>query len=193
MGKPKRYDDDEVIDKAIELFRDKSYAAVSVDELLAVMGIGKGSFYLNFKGGKQDLYERSFKRYAERMNEKLKREIEGAENAVVYLKDQFMLMADSLDRNKDRGCYYGNALVSLSQDEKDIKAVAEKYLKDLQQIFVKGIRDSKEKGFIAKDKNSEILAWYLINLWNGIQVTRRIEKSPALLSQLVEFAFKAFD
>jgi len=52
-GRPKIFDEQDVINKAIEVFWGKGYEAASADELLKAMNIGKGSFYLSFRGGKR--------------------------------------------------------------------------------------------------------------------------------------------
>ena len=52
-GRPKIFDEQEVISKASQIFWEKGYEAASAEELLKAMGIGKGSFYLFFKGGKK--------------------------------------------------------------------------------------------------------------------------------------------
>jgi TetR/AcrR family transcriptional repressor of nem operon len=192
-GRPKIYDDEQVIDKAIEVFRDKCYDAASTDELLSAMGIGKGSFYLNFKGGKEELYQRSLKRFAETLNKKIVLEMDRSDNQIGYIKDLFFEMANLTPAQKERGCYYGNALVQLSEKDKETKALAAELLKDLHAIFLKAIISGQEKGQISKDKNAEVLGWHLINFWNGINVTKRMEKSPAILKALIEANFKLLE
>jgi TetR/AcrR family transcriptional regulator, transcriptional repressor for nem operon len=188
-GRPKIYDEQQVIDKAIEVFRDKCYDAASTDELLSAMGIGKGSFYLNFKNGKEELYERSIRRFAEGLNERIKAEMEQSDDPVGYIKDLFYQMIKASPRQKNRGCYYGNTLVQLSDEHKSSKALAARLLKDLRQIFLHAINDAQKKGQIARSKDADALAWHLLNFWNGIHITRRMEKSPAILKQLVDLNF----
>ena len=63
-GRPKIFEEKDIINKAIEVFWTKGYEAASSDDLLAAMGIGKGSFYLAFKGGKKELYEKSLEQFS---------------------------------------------------------------------------------------------------------------------------------
>ena len=58
-GRPRNFDENEIIRKASEIFWRKGYESSSAEELLEAMNMGKGSFYLHFKGGKQELYKRS--------------------------------------------------------------------------------------------------------------------------------------
>lgn len=48
-GRHKTYDEQVVLDKAIEVFWKKGYELSSAENLLKAMGIGKGSFYFAFK------------------------------------------------------------------------------------------------------------------------------------------------
>src|SRR5690606_4205010 len=74
-GRPKIFDEKEAIRKATDVFWKNGYEASSTEELLSAMGIGKGSFYLHFKGGKKELYQRSLDLFSDdamkRFNQKL--------------------------------------------------------------------------------------------------------------------------
>lgn len=188
-GRPKLYEESEVLDKAIEIFRNKCYDAASTDELLAAMGIGKSSFYLGFKGGKQELYQRTIRRFAETLNRKIEMEMEESGDPLGYIKDLFLRMANVSSVGKNRGCYFGNALVQLSGDEYQTKEIAGDYLKDLLAIFTKAIGSAQVSGKIPKEKDPERLGWHLLNFWNGIHITRRIQKSPVVLRDLIEDNF----
>jgi TetR/AcrR family transcriptional repressor of nem operon len=189
-GRPRLYEDDQIIDKAIEIFRSKCYDAASTGELLAAMGIGKGSFYLNFKGGKEELYQRTLRRFAEILNRKVEIEVEQSASPLNYIKGLFLQMADLPANRKDKGCYFGNALIQLSKSENHTKFLAADLLEDLRKIFTKAIRNTQEKGQLSKQKDAERLGWYLINFWNGFHITKRVEKSPKILRELIEDNFR---
>lgn len=185
-GRPKIFDEQEAIQKATEVFRNKGYDTASADELLNAMGIGKGSFYLAFKGGKQELYVRSIKQFAESFNRKITEAIEKSEDQIEFIRQFFLTLANAEDCDIDRGCYLGNALVQLSEKDEDIKKITAELLKGLQNIFAKAIKKAQEKKQLNTHKDPEILAWHLTNLWNGIHVTRRMESSPEILRAMIE-------
>ena len=192
-GRPKIFDENQAIEKATEVFRNKGYDTASADELLNAMGIGKGSFYLAFKGGKQELYMRSIKQFAEGFNHKIEQEIENADDQIEFIRRFFLSLAKTNDCSRERGCYLGNALVQLSEKDDDIKQVTVNLLKGLQKIFAKTIKKAQENGQIKNTENPEILAWHLTNLWNGIHVTRRMENSPEILRSMIELNLKLLE
>lgn len=185
-GRPKIFDEQEAVKKATEVFRTKSYDTASAEELLTAMGIGKGSFYLAFKGGKEELYIRSIKQFAEDFNQKMGLAIENSKDQIEFIKQFFLRLADVADCDMERGCYLGNALVQLSEKNDEIKKITAALLKGLQKIFAKAIKNALKNKQLKTKEDPEILAWHLTNLWNGIHVTRRMEKSPEILRSLIE-------
>ena len=55
MARQKEFDLEEVLDKAVALFRQRGYAATGVEDLVSYLGIGRGSLYATF-GSKHGLY-----------------------------------------------------------------------------------------------------------------------------------------
>ncbi len=185
-GRPKIFNEEQAIDKAMQVFWDKCYDSASADELLAAMGIGKGSFYLSFKGGKQELYERSVKRFADNFYRNFMEGMAKADDEIAYIKSFFLSLADAPDESKNRGCYIGNALVQLSEKDKNVRDIAAGLLQKFQVGFAAAIKKAQQAGNLQTTQDAEVLAWHLSNLWNGINVTRRMEKSPEKLRNLIE-------
>ncbi|WP_390454376.1 TetR family transcriptional regulator C-terminal domain-containing protein, partial [Chryseobacterium sp. Alg-005] len=105
----------------------------------------------------------------------------------------FLALSDAENCDIDRGCYLGNALVQLSEKDEEIKKITAELLKGLQKIFAKAIKKAQENGQLKTLENSEILAWHLTNLWNGIHVTRRMESSPNILRSMIEMNLKPLE
>ena len=63
MPSPKRYNRDDVLDRAIELFRRNGYSATSTAELVDALGMNRKSMYAEF-GSKQELFESALERYS---------------------------------------------------------------------------------------------------------------------------------
>jgi TetR/AcrR family transcriptional repressor of nem operon len=192
-GRPKIFDENQAIEKATEVFRNKGYDTASADELLNAMGIGKGSFYLAFKGGKQELYVKSIEQFSENFYKILSEGIEKSENEIEFIKQFFLSQAYSTDCEKERGCFLGNSLVQLSEKDAQTKKVSVKIMRNLQQLFSGVIEKAQKNNQIKSTENPENLAWHLTNLWNGIHVTRRIESSPQILKSIIEMNLKLLD
>jgi TetR/AcrR family transcriptional regulator, transcriptional repressor for nem operon len=192
-GRPKIYDEDEALDNAVKVFWEKGYANASADDLLKAMGIGKGSFYLAFKGGKQELFEKSMRRVVAKNFRELREAVEGCEDPVAFIKGFFYSLAGAESPVGDKGCYFGNALVQLSAQDDGLRLLAAENLRILEDIFALAMRKGKELGLLTSPLSPEMLAAYLINLWNGFNITRRMENNPDKLLNLLEMNLKVIE
>jgi TetR/AcrR family transcriptional repressor of nem operon len=189
-GRPKIYDEETALDSAVEVFWEKGYANASSDDLLKAMGIGKGSFYLAFKGGKQELFEKSMKRVVDQNFREFRKAVEGCENPVQLVKDFFLSLAGEESPIGNKGCYFGNALVQIAGQENGLKVIAAEHLQLLEGIFSDAMKRGKEMGLLESQLAPAVLGAYLLNLWNGINVTKRVEQDPEKLTELIKLNLK---
>src|SRR5271165_1651397 len=63
-GRPRSFDERDALEKATRVFRSKGYDGVTIDDLVAGMGVGRPSLYSVF-GDKRTLFLRALRAYAE--------------------------------------------------------------------------------------------------------------------------------
>ena len=63
-GRPRSFDERDALEKAIRVFRSKGYDGVTIDDLVAGMGVGRPSLYSVF-GDKRTIFLRALRAYAE--------------------------------------------------------------------------------------------------------------------------------
>jgi len=64
MGRPREFDIDEALERAMQVFWERGYEGVSLTDLTKAMGITKPSLYAAF-GDKKELFRRALERYTE--------------------------------------------------------------------------------------------------------------------------------
>ncbi len=64
-GRPRTFDETGALEKATQVFRSKGYDGVTIDDLVAGMGVGRPSLYAVF-GDKRAIFMRALRAYAER-------------------------------------------------------------------------------------------------------------------------------
>jgi AcrR family transcriptional regulator len=63
-GRPRSFDERDALEKAIRVFRAKGYDGVTIDDLVAGMGVGRPSLYSVF-GDKRTIFLRALRAYSE--------------------------------------------------------------------------------------------------------------------------------
>ena len=134
-GRPKIFDEEEVIDKAIEVFWKNGYEASSTEILLTAMGIGKSSFYLAFKGGKQELFERAMEQRSAKALARLEKEFQESTHKVESLKQMFFSIINVKSPRLSNGCFFGNTVAELSNVNSPLKEKAAELLLKLEKLF----------------------------------------------------------
>ncbi|WP_075343162.1 TetR/AcrR family transcriptional regulator [Tenacibaculum agarivorans] len=192
-GRPKHFQEDELISKATNVFWKKGYTAASAQDLMQAMEIGQGSFYRTFSGGKKELYQKSLKKFLNESITLFYQKLEETENPIQFIKDFFYRLPTYSSGEKDNGCYLGNAIVELSNIDEETRCIAANQLNKLQEGFKKALYLAKEKGILAKEKSPELIALHLINLWNGINITQRINPNNDEIIELLNLNLSLLD
>lgn len=193
VGRPKTYDENEILEKATNVFFLKGYSATTADDLLKAMNIGKGSFYLAFRGGKRELYQKTLRNFSDKAINRFRTDLHNAQNPIDFLKEFFFLLAESPLERKMKGCYIGNAIIEMSNFDVELTDQAIELLSSLEKGFKRALEAAKHKGFLKSNVDSSILSKYLINLWNGLNVSRRIYTSKSVLKEIIRMNLAVLD
>ncbi len=192
-GRPKHYQEEELITKATNIFWKKGYTAASAQDLMEAMDIGQGSLYRTFKGGKRELYQKSLIQFLDEAIKQFFKNLEASENPLQFIKDFFYAIPMNSTEKKQKGCYLGNAIVELSNIDEETKLIATEQLNRLKEGFEKALFMAQEKNLLDKDKSPELIALHLINLWNGINVTYRMNPDNDDITELLKLNLKILD
>lgn len=188
-GRPKIYDEEVALDKAIEVFWKKGYEAASAEDLLKAMGIGKGSFYLAYKNGKQELFEKSLQRFFYKHINHFLQALQNIDDPLPSIKAFFYQMSDAGSAPRLNGCYFCNAIVQVEKQE--LKSQAGAIMTSISSGFADALIKARQKGIRDYSIPDDILPLYLLNLWSGLNITRLIEMNPAKIKKLIDEHFKA--
>ena len=188
-GRPKDFDEVTVLDKAIDLFWKKGYEATNLEELLRAMGMGKGSMYHNF-GNKREVFKFALNRFNQNFIASLETDISASKDPMGFIRDFFRgIPRQSVDQHK-KGCFLGNTVAELACIDPGLEKIAIEHLERIEQIFYKVIKEGQQSGKIKSKTDARLLALHLINLWNGINITRRMYPNAKDLMPLIDIQLK---
>lgn len=183
-GRPSIYDNRDVVEKAQKVFWTKGYTATSLEEVLTAMGIGSGSFYNAFKGGKKELFSKAIQQRREAFLA-FKNLLRESDAPIDLIKDFFRSIATADKQTHLQGCIIANTVVEMAYVDKDLEKEAVDILKEVEQLYTSTIRQAQQNGTLKNQTDPEILGRYLITLWNGMNVTRRMyPDNKVLLKQI---------
>jgi len=184
-GRPSIFDEEKVLDKATDLFWTRGYEATSLDDLLAAMKMGKSSFYHAF-GSKKELFEKVMDRFVNDAMQRLVADLPTHPHPIERIKDFFREIAGSDPARHKKGCFMGNTVVELTNNDKSLCSRAIRRLERMEEFFLLYIRKAQTLGQLHTKEDPLVLACYLQTMWNGLNITRRIHPDPAVLLPLIE-------
>ena len=185
-GRPKTFDEHEVIGRAQRVFWRRGYGAASTEELLTAMGIGKGSFYLAFPGGKKELFEKTMQQFHQESLRQLAQRLTASPQPVEVLKDYFRRIATAAPAAHAQGCYLGNTVMEMASLDPALQRAAGHLLHQLEDLFFTTIRQAQASGQLTNPTDARLLARHLLTLWNGLSITRRLYPDNAPLRELID-------
>lgn len=188
-GRPKDFDEGVVLDKAVDIFWRQGYEATSLEQLLGAMKMGKGSMYHNF-GNKRKVFRLALDRFMQNFNIWFISEISNAKDPIVFIRDFFLTIPKQGNSDHRKGCFLGNTVAELACIDPGLEKLAVEYLTRIEQTFYKYIKDAQANGRLKSKEDAKLLARYLINLWNGLNITRRMYQNPGDLTALVQLQLK---
>lgn len=104
-GRPRGFNEDEVLESAVQVFWRHGYHGASMSELTAAMGLNKPSLYAAF-GGKEPLYLRALQRYLDGWLAARAEALEATPQALPALRAYLRALADMYtDVGLPGGCF----------------------------------------------------------------------------------------
>lgn len=190
-GRPKIYDEEDALDAAIKVFWERGYENASSRDLQKAMGIGFSSFYLAYPGGKQELFEKSMKRFFSVYPDRLLTMLTSAENPLDVIRQYYYVLADPESAFSQFGCYFSNTI--LQAEDQEFKEMAAKNLLTIADAFSKALIRAKNAGIINPKIPDGLWDLHLLSLWTGLNTTKFIEKDPLKLRAFIDFSLRVFE
>lgn len=193
MARTKEFNEDQALDKAIEIFWHKGYNGTSAQDLVTHLGLSRSSLYDTF-GDKQKLFVKSLKRYQQQNQESVKDFLDKSENIKTAFTEIFkQAVLESLQDRITKGCFMVNSAVELAMHDPDIAKIVHDNQKEVEDIFYQAIKKGQEKGQISTKQDARSLARFVFNNYSGIRVLARAgEKDKQVYDDILKAIFSLF-
>lgn len=171
MARPREFDIDDALDRAMNVFWAKGYEGASLQDLLKAMGIARGSLYKAFKD-KHAIYLAALDRYDRTVVQaavdlltdrragdglrRIRRFLEAAHDAVAL-------------RNDRRGCFLCNAAVDRAPADPDTRAKVIAMIKRQERAIGVALKESRRAARWPARRRAEV-ALLIANAYMGLRV-----------------------
>ncbi|MCH9661341.1 MAG: TetR/AcrR family transcriptional regulator [Bacteroidetes bacterium] len=190
MPRTEEFNRTNVLDKAILVFWKKGYNGTSMQDLVDATGLNRSSIYNSF-GSKMALYHESLKKYQgdsgalfERVNEQHRNALERIGLLFIYV------MEDIVGDSEKKGCMLINCFTEMGNQDGQLRDLLEGNQDRLIGIFDDLVQKGQMDGSIRNNEESQLLAHYLVNAFQGFRITGLSVQDPKTLKSIIQNILK---
>lgn len=192
-GRPREFDVDTAIDKAIGVFSERGYHATSVGDLTQAMELTQGSLYKAFKD-KKEIYIAAVERYKRVQTQNFESVLASHANGRDKLLAAMNFYADgSSGTSGGQGCLIVGSTADLASLDEDIARVVRGAITARENILARLVREGQADGSVSATLDAKALAKTALCILYGMRVVGKTGPSRAELAAVVEIAMKVFD
>jgi len=169
IGRPREFDLDQALDRAVEVFWRQGYEGTSLGDLTNAMGISKPSLYAAF-GNKEELFRKALDRYTEGP---------GSYAAAAFMQPTAKAVAKAFLQGAvatttrpacPQGCLGVQGALAASEAGQVVHDLLAGWRNGARADLTQRLRRAQEEGDLAADRDPARLAGYLVTVAFGIAV-----------------------
>ncbi|WP_312472268.1 TetR/AcrR family transcriptional regulator [Neobacillus sp.] len=193
MVRQREFDKEKALDDAMELFWEKGYAATSISDLTAKMGIQRPSLYATF-GDKEGLFEAALRKYTNLHASLIRTKLQNTKSvkeAFRYLFEE--LIEEEYKEKVSKGCFCINTMVELAPHDEKFEILTREHEMYLSVIFQETLLKGIKSGELESNLDVKALAQTLVVTLIGITVLLKshpersfVDKSLSMLLSLIK-------
>jgi TetR/AcrR family transcriptional repressor of nem operon len=192
MARQKEFNQDEVLQKAMEVFWRRGYEAASIQDLVQHMGINRQSIYDTF-GDKHALFLQALDRYREIQS---RRVFEILDRPGSVKKNVRLLFEEAVERALSeegrRGCFVGNATSELAGRCKETAIRTCKSMASAEKTFQRALMRGTEQGEF-RIRDTRAVARFFYCVLQGLVLTAKASRDRKLLNDVVKVTLSVLD
>lgn len=193
MGRPREFDEAEVLAAAIDCFWEHGYEATSTRALADRMGLTGASLYNAF-GDKRNLYRRALNHYIETTFADRVRRLEGELPPRQAIGAFFSeIIQRSLEDKQRKGCMLVNSALEIAPHDSEFRETVTEVLGHIEAFFRRCVQAGQQDGTITRTQSARDLGRMLLGVHVGLRVVARTRPERTLLEGMVRPALMLLD
>jgi TetR/AcrR family transcriptional repressor of nem operon len=190
MARPKEFDPDAALERAMDLFHRQGYEATSMQELVDELGVGRGSLYETF-GSKQQLFNACLARYGTGLTDYLA-QLSDADKPL----DAIRAIIRGTGEHQcavNKGCLMVNSTVELAPHDEVVQAAVGRAWGKVEAAFRAALERAQADGDLSADKNPRAIARFLVTTMHGMSVAGKYRDSKAQFKDIADVALSVLE
>ena len=178
MARLKEFNEEDALDKAIEIFWSKGYNGTSAQDLVTHLGLSRSSLYDTF-GDKHSLFIKALQRYQKKSYDDVTSLLQKSTNIKETIKEMFaQAILESFEDKITKGCFMVNSTVELAIHDAEIEKVVNDNRQKMEEVFFLAVKRGQELNQISSATDPRLLARFIFNNYSGIRVLARSAGTP---------------
>ena len=186
-GRPREFDRDAVLTKAMNVFWENGFAKTTYAALEKATGLHRQSLVYAF-GDKKALFQAVLEHYAATRVEAVVNQLQAPGSSLKNIRATFDLWLNDARREGTSGCLFVNTSGELGHREPGFAKAIEQSTQKLFKAFKQTIQKGQSKGEIVSHIDAGDLARQAIAVGDGVLLRCRVSKD----SSFAQGAFRAF-
>jgi TetR/AcrR family transcriptional repressor of nem operon len=193
MVRPREFDADVALERAMQAFWAKGFKATSLDDLCTATGLSRSSLYAAF-GGKRALLHQSLERYEEqgiaRISAVLARPVPVRDAFAAFITDLIESIVAGPGR---RGCFIGNCAAELARQDRATAARVRRSLERIEATFRDALKRAQTRGEVAPSADIGVMARFLVSGIQGLRLVGKANPDRAVLEDIKNVMLRCLD
>lgn len=192
-GRPKQFDRDDALDKALELFWRHGYEATSLTDLVEATGAKAPTLYGEF-GNKEGLFRAAAERYMSKFAQRGKALLADPACNVAQAAENFLRDTAAMytDKQLPSGCFIICTSAALSSSSDDVAKMLRARHHFQENMLTEFLQTRQIKGELPSSAHVPTLAKYLTCILQGMSVQARDGATHEDLDAIVSLLMKVW-
>ncbi len=189
MARPREFDRDAAIERAMSVFWRQGYAATSTDDLLQAMKIGRQSMYDTF-GDKRRLYLDALARYQNESTAENIRRLQSAASPLAGIEAMISGLFSSEKTMREKGCMGINSVSEFGHADTDLNKLRAESGRRQHRVLLERLREAQAAGEISEAADLEQAARFVETTMAGLQIAAKAGAGAKELHDTAAFAVR---
>lgn len=190
-GRPRGFDEEEALDRAVRVFQAKGYGATTLDDLTTAMGINRPSLYASF-GNKEALFHRVLDRYRDRYAQEADQVLTSRSSTQEAIETLLQWAAEwHWHHNQRQGCLIVNSTPDCRPDQPQICDHILRLQTQNEEMLFQRLQQGVGVD-LPQDADCRGLAQFFNGVIQGIAVLVREQQNPEAIRSLIRYAMRAW-